>query len=94
MAGRSYCRPIVPPYCIEDCRILQVDTCKKGYPYMTSPTFRGKGSKIDAKLLMHISKKSEPRGRDLSKNQEKMMTSNMDDQNLLERASNKLDCLL
>ena len=58
---------------------------------MTSPTFREKGSKIEAKLLMHISKKSEPRGRDLSKNQENMMTSNMDDQNLLEMASNKLD---
>ena len=52
MAGQSYRRPIVPPYCIEDCRILQVDTCKKGHPYMTSPTFRGKGSKIEAKLLV------------------------------------------
>ena len=44
-----------------------------------------KGSKIDTKLLVHISKKSEPMGRDLSKNQEKMLTSNMDDQNLLVR---------
>ena len=63
MTGRSYCRPNVPAYCIEDCRILQVHTCRKGHPYMTSPTFRGKGSKIEAKLLMHISKK-----RDLSEN--------------------------
>ena len=67
---------------------------KKSRPYMTLPTFRGNWSKIEVKLLMHISKKSEPRGRDFSKNQEKMMMSNMDDQNLSERASNKLDCLL
>ena len=54
---------------------------------MTLPNFRGNWSKIEVKLLMHISKKSEPRGRDLSKNQEMTVLEELNDQLLVNSKS-------